>query len=134
MRTSWTFWASPFEVQLVIFSMRFVFKSWFVGKIGLKLIFDFYNTLFLFWYLVHTYRTHAITTTDEEQMSGPDLHVFTLKFLALKKLYFPHKKYFPKFFWLLFTFILCKWLVQDSFHNQFKIFWYGVLFKMRGIF
>ena len=24
-----------------------------------------------------------------EQMSGPDLHVFTLKFLALKKLVFP---------------------------------------------
>ena len=24
-----------------------------------------------------------------EQMSGPDLHVFTLKFLALKKLGFP---------------------------------------------
>jgi hypothetical protein len=40
-------------------------------------------------------------------MSGPDLYVFTLKFLALKKLVFPHKKYFPNFFWLLFTFILC---------------------------
>jgi hypothetical protein len=31
-------------------------------------------------------------------MSGPDLHVFTLKFLALKNCFFPHKKYFPKFF------------------------------------
>ena len=27
-----------------------------------------------------------------------------------------------------------KWLVQESFHNQYKIFWYGVLLKMRGIF
>jgi hypothetical protein len=31
-------------------------------------------------------------------MSGPDLHVFTLKFLAQKKLVSPHKKYFPKIF------------------------------------
>ena len=33
-----------------------------------------------------------------EQMSSPNLHVFTLKFLALQKLVFPHKIYFPKFF------------------------------------
>ena len=33
-----------------------------------------------------------------EQMSGPDLHVFTLKLLALKNWFFPHKKYFPKCF------------------------------------
>ena len=30
--------------------------------------------------------------------------------------------------------VISKWLVQESFHNQFKIFWYGVLLKMRGIF
>ena len=30
--------------------------------------------------------------------------------------------------------VISKWLVQKSFHNQFKIFWYGVLPKMRGIF
>ena len=29
---------------------------------------------------------------------------------------------------------ISKWLVQESFHNQFKIFWYGVLLKRRGIF
>ena len=33
-----------------------------------------------------------------EQMSGPDLHVFTLKFLALKKLVFPPKNTFQKVF------------------------------------
>ena len=32
------------------------------------------------------------------QMFGPELHVFTLKFLALKTLVFPHRKYFPEFF------------------------------------
>ena len=53
------------------------------------------------------------TTKIWEQMSGPDLHVFTLNFLALKKLGFsPHRKYFPKLFWLLFTFILCNFSVQ----------------------
>ena len=30
-------------------------------------------------------------------MSGPDLHVFTLKFLALKNWFFPHKKYLQLF-------------------------------------
>ena len=33
-----------------------------------------------------------------EQMSGPDLHVFTLKFLALKKMFFPIKNTFQKNF------------------------------------
>ena len=33
-----------------------------------------------------------------EQMSGPDLHLLTLKFLAIKKLDYPLKKYFPKLF------------------------------------
>ena len=34
-----------------------------------------------------------------EQMSSPDLHVFTLKFLVPQKnWFFPHKKYFPKLF------------------------------------
>ena len=61
-----------------------------------------------------------------EQMSGPDLHVFTIKFLALKKLFFPHKKYFLKFCWLLFTFILCNFSVRTLkyFQKNFKlIFW-----------
>ena len=31
----------------------------------------------------------GLTAQIREQMSGPDLHVFTLKFLALKKLVFP---------------------------------------------
>ena len=29
---------------------------------------------------------------------------------------------------------ISKLLVQESFHKQFKIFWYGVSLKMRGIF
>jgi hypothetical protein len=33
--------------------------------------------------------TARLNTQIREQMSGPDLHVFTLKFLALKKLGFP---------------------------------------------
>ena len=33
-----------------------------------------------------------------EQISGPDLHVFTLKFLVQKNWFFPHKKYFPEIF------------------------------------
>ena len=42
-----------------------------------------------------------------------NLHVFTLKILALKKPgFFPHKKYFPKILWLLFTFILCNFSVR----------------------
>ena len=47
-------------------------------------------------------RISAITTAENanaycmdpqirEQMSGPDLHVFTLKFLALKNCFFPKK-------------------------------------------
>ena len=32
-----------------------------------------------------------------EQMSGPDLHVFTLKFLALKNLFRGQKKNFIKY-------------------------------------
>ena len=42
---------------------------------------------------IPTYRAQI-----RKQMSGPDLHVFTLKFLALKKLVFPHKNTFQKFF------------------------------------
>ena len=58
-----------------------------------------------------------------EQMSGPDLHVFTLKFLALKNWFFPNKKYFQIFFWLLFTFILCNFSVQTLkyFQKNFKL-------------
>ena len=37
-------------------------------------------------------------TQIREQMSGPDLHVFTLKFLALKKWFSPPTKHFPNFF------------------------------------
>ena len=60
-----------------------------------------------------------------EQTSGPDFHVFTPKFLAPQKNYFfPHKKYFPKFFWLLFTFILCNFSLQTLkyFQKNFKLF------------
>ena len=55
-------------------------------------------------------------------MSGPDLHVFTLKFLALKKPGLPHKKYFPIFFWFLPTFILWNFSVQTQKYFQ-KYFW-----------
>ena len=40
----------------------------------------------------------SLPSQMREQMSGPDLHVFTLKFLATEKLFFPHKKYSPNFF------------------------------------
>ena len=33
-------------------------------------------------------------------------------FLPQKTLFFPHEKYFPKSFWLLFTFILCNFSVR----------------------
>ena len=41
-------------------------------------------------------------TQIREQMSGPDLHVFTLKFLALKKPGFSPIKYFSN---ILMTFV-----------------------------
>jgi hypothetical protein len=48
------------------------------------------------WARVHVEGVSSTMTKVEiakaqirEQMSGPDLHVFTLKFLALKKLFFP---------------------------------------------
>ena len=47
-----------------------------------------------------------------KQMFGSDLHVFTLKFLALKNWFFPHKKHFQNFFWLLITCIQCNVLVR----------------------
>ena len=34
-------------------------------------------------------KSSTVASQIREQMSGPDLHVFTLKFLALKKLVFP---------------------------------------------
>ena len=40
----------------------------------------------------------ALHPQIREQMSGPDLDIFTLKFLALKNWLFLHEKYFPKFF------------------------------------
>jgi hypothetical protein len=68
------------------------------------------------------------------QMSGPDLHEFTFKFLALKNWFFPHKKYFPKFFWLLFTFILCNFSVPTLkyFQKKFKLFFCPGNFKIRA--
>ena len=38
------------------------------------------------------------STQIKEQMLGPDLHVFTLKFLALKKWFSPIKDTFQTFF------------------------------------
>ena len=36
--------------------------------------------------------TDNIRPQIREQMSGPELHIFTFKFLDLKKLVFPNKK------------------------------------------
>ena len=49
------------------------------------------NLVCLFWkFCYKSCKFLAICRTQiREQMSGPDLHVFTLKFLALKKLVFP---------------------------------------------
>ena len=51
-----------------------------------------------------------------KQMSGPNLHVFTLKFLALKNWFSPIKKYFPIFFYF------CLHSMQ-LFSAHPKIFW-----------
>ena len=63
------------------------------------------------------------TPQIREQMSGLDLHLFRLKVLALKKLVFPQWKYFPNFFWLLFTFTLCNFSVRTLkyFQKTFKL-------------
>ena len=63
---------------------------------------------------IRTYQSSQI----REQMSFPDLKVFKLRFIALKKLVFPHKKYFPKFLKLLFTFILCNFSVRTLTYFQ----------------
>jgi len=66
------------------------------------------GTMYLFLYFTYLLKQVFLVVLNEvdfvvfvhrrEQMSGPDLHVFTLKFVALKNLVFPHKKYFPEFF------------------------------------
>ena len=59
-------------------------------KIEKKLTLVVYNCLIL---------VGRIQPQIREQMSGPDLHVFTLKFLALKKTVFsPIKNTFQNFF------------------------------------
>ena len=46
-----------------------------------------------------TFACHCLGAQMREQMSGPDLHVFTLKFLALTKTVFsPIKNTFQNFF------------------------------------
>ena len=57
-------------------------------------------------------KIHKCSAQIRKQMSGPDLHVSTLKILALKNWFSPHKKYFPKLFSLVFIFILCNFSVQ----------------------
>ena len=61
-----------------------------------------------------------------EQMSRPDLHVFTFKFLALKN--------FPKFFWRLVTFILCNFSVRTLkyFQKNFKLIFCTQKLKKNG--
>ena len=43
-------------------------------------------------------KNNKLQTQIREQMSGPDLHVFTLKFLNLKKIDFSPKITFQMFF------------------------------------
>ena len=47
---------------------------------------------------LHTFTCERLHPQIREQMSGPDPHVFALKFLALKKWVFPHKKILSKIF------------------------------------
>ena len=47
--------------------------------------------------------------------------------LALKNYLFPHKEYFHIFFWLLFTFILCKFSVQTLPKTFSKNFWINLM-------
>ena len=77
-------------------------------------------------FLLYIGRPARLESQIREQMSSPDLHVFTLKFLALKNWFFPGKKYFPKFFWLLFTFILC------TFSKKIKLIFCPWKFKKNG--
>ena len=63
-----------------------------------------------------------------------DLHVFTLKFLAWQKLDFPHKKWFPNSYRLLFTFVLCNfsvWTIQ-CFQKTLKLIFYPWKLKKRA--
>ena len=49
--------------------------------------------------------------------TGQRVLLLTVKFLALKKLFFPRKQYFPRFFCLLFTFILYSFSVETLHEN-----------------
>ena len=54
---------------------------------------------------------NRIAAQIREQMSRPDLYVFTLKFLSLKKPGLSLQKTLSNVFWPLFTFILCNFSV-----------------------
>ena len=62
---------------------------------------------------------HSLSPQIGEQMSGPDTQILSPK----KTWFFPHKKEFPKFFWLLFTFILCNFSLRTLkyFQKNFKL-------------
>ena len=49
--------------------------------------------------------------------------IYTQIFSPKKNWFFPHKIYFPKFVWLLFTFILCNFsvLTLKYFQKKFKL-------------
>ena len=46
---------------------------------------------------------YSLTHSRSKQMTDQRILVLTLKFLALKRMFFRCKKCFPNFFWLLFT-------------------------------
>jgi hypothetical protein len=89
------------------------------------------SVLNILFFIQSSILTVNVSTTEpqlREQMSGPNLHVFTVKFLALKKVIFPHKIYFPNYFCLLFTFVLCNFSVQTLkyFQKYFQIIFFSI--------
>jgi hypothetical protein len=75
-------------------------------------------------------KTLWVTDKRTDVWSRPSC-IYTQIFSPKKTWFFPHKKYFPKCFWLLFTFILCNFSVQTLkyFQKNFKLFFVHKNFK-----
>ena len=73
------------------------------------------------------------TTTDKrtDVWSGPSC-IYTQIFSPNKTWFFLHKKYFPSFFWILFTFILCNFSVQTFFKKILNWFFVCKNWKKNG--
>ena len=64
---------------------------------------------------------YSLTHSRSKQMTDQRILVLTLKFLALKRMFFRCKKCFPNFFWLLFTLKYFQKKIRSFFaHKNFK--------------